>query len=700
MGKEKSTRASNLLLILLVIQNTSTTILARFTRKKYNYDTDQMLFMAEIFKFVASIMLELIDVSIANGKGPHFLGLFQSFQVHIWHNPLDALKLTIPSGLFYLQNSLIYFAISIIPVPLFQITQQTKLVTTALLSLIFLQRKYSTCQWLSIVALCVGSGICVISSSCASRSKSAPGDDVKLSNAVYGLLLMLASNLSSSVASVYFEVVVKRTAASIWMRNVQLSFFSLCIIAARLVMGKDEDATSFFYDFTPIVWIQISTFAFGGLLVASVIKCTDSVRKGLATGLSVISSSAISLVIEPDACNIGVEFISGAAMAVCGCFFFANPVVIAFTTRRKIITSSIVLVSFYWFLYQVSFYWFLYQDVHMVDIQPFLNKIVAKTNLSETPPFWQHHLHVHVHTHGSSTLCGGCRVLHELADSIAEFNISTSRANACPRDDLELVGPLLLNQTIVIVYPEIVGRTCQGVGNRVHVHWILAPLGKSVSLDIFKSWGENDLVFNFGSSCAVYPALLPRSNILQVITNPKPGDEFDYPLGVLERAKRQGTAWIMRKGRRWHPKIDHIHLKLPGPHVEVQHLNASDFLKYEYFVSYDPYTFYSFTAAMSGAVSVVYPLNNVSKRNWVEGTYVGEYLKETGDELPGIAYGVNKTELLYANRTKSQVHDFMLNVRRWGKTVTVERFLKDCYRYGLGERDFQSALLVKDTYTK
>lgn len=473
-------------------------------------------------------------------------------------------------------------------------------------------------------------------------------------------------------------------------------FFSLCIISARMVKSHDEGSPHVFNDFKPIVWFQVLTFALGGLLVASVIKFTDSVRKGLATGISVVTSSALSVIIEPDACNISLGFINGAAMAILGCFFFANPVAINCALRQNCIIPILVM--------GVSLLT-LFSPVTMMNTQPFRSETMvkmtlAKEKISDAPPFWQNYLHVHVRTHGSNTLCGGCRVLHELADSIAELNVSTSKADACPRDDVELAVPLSMNQTIAIVYPEVNAERCQGGGNRVHVRWILAPLGKIARINMYKSWSENDLVFNFGSSCAVHPALLPRTNILQVITNPKSGDEFDLPMKALESAERQGTAWTMRKGTKWHPEIDHIHLKLPGPHVEVQHLGAVDFLKFEFFVSYDPYTFYSFAAAMSGAVSVVYPLSQVSKQDWAEGTYVGEYMKETGKELPGIAYGINKTELAYANHTQSELRDFMLKVRHWGRTVTVPRFLEDCYRYGLGETEFQSALLVRDAYTK
>ena len=39
----------------------------------------------------------------------------------------------------------------------------------------------------------------------------------------------------------------------------------------------------------------------------------------------------------------------------------------------------------------------------------------------------------------------------------------------------------------------------------------------------YKKWAGNDLVFNLIPSCSVHPRLLQNSNILYILTNPKPG---------------------------------------------------------------------------------------------------------------------------------------------------------------------------------
>ena len=126
-------------------------------------------------------------------------------------------------------------------------------------------------------------------------------------------------------------------------------------------------------------------------------------------------------------------------------------------------------------------------------------------------------------------------VLWELADSIADLGISISNKRGCP-SAVDLAGPLATNKTIIFVYPEVHAKTCLDEflpNNTLHVRWILAPLKSHNITFNFLNWGEDDLVFNFASSCALYPDLLPKSNILQVITSPKEGDEYDLPVEIF-----------------------------------------------------------------------------------------------------------------------------------------------------------------------
>ncbi len=99
---------------------------------------------------------------------------------------------------------------------------------------------------------------------------------------------------------------------------------------------------------------------------------------------------------------------------------------------------------------------------------------------------------------------------------------------------------------------------------------------------------------------------------------------------------------------------------------------AKNITQYEYFVTYDPYTYWRWIAAMSGTVSVVYPLQGKSKYEWLMSTFVGPYLKASNKtNLPGIAYGWTSSEIDYARRTMHQLRPMLLYIirklfsRRW-----------------------------------
>jgi UDP-sugar transporter A1/2/3 len=72
-----------------------------------------------------------------------------------------------------------------------------------------------------------------------------------------------------------FEGALKGKKVSLFLRNVQLSLFSLIpgfFIAVCLVDGPAIQKNGFFYGYTAWAWAAILLQAFGGILVAVVVK--------------------------------------------------------------------------------------------------------------------------------------------------------------------------------------------------------------------------------------------------------------------------------------------------------------------------------------------------------------------------------------------------------------------------------------------
>jgi len=255
-------------------------------------------------------------------------------QENILEHPLDALKISVPALLYLVQNTLLYVAISNLAAPLFQVTYQGKLVTTAIVSVIMLQRKYSVKQWICLVVLCVGVAIVVLAEK--KDKEEEPAKNKPPQSLALGLLCVTVSCVCSALAGVYFEKVLKRATqnadgkdrapVSMWMRNMQLAFFSV-VIAVMQGLGQGDqggDPKSYLHGFSVWAWVLVGLQAGGGLLVAAVIKYADNVLKGLATGVSVVVATTFSMVFFDT--PLTPQFACGAILILGSVYIFSNDI--------------------------------------------------------------------------------------------------------------------------------------------------------------------------------------------------------------------------------------------------------------------------------------------------------------------------------------------------------------------------------------
>lgn len=328
--KTNSSSFRLLLLALMVLQNSSVVLIGRYTRDSEAsadlYVVNHLILVCEVMKFFFSCFLEH---QYTSGQ------LVKSMKENIIDVPLDALKIMIPSLLYLLQNTLLYVALSNLSAPLFQVTYQSKLLTTAIVSVIMLQRRYSPKQWVCLTALGIGVAIVVLGAQ--DQSKTASDANNPEQNLVTGLVAVTTACFSSALAGVYFEKVLKKPTndgvqtkapVSLWMRNIQMAFFSVCIALfnnyTNYGMNDADKQKPFLHGFSGWVWTLALLQAGGGLLVAAVIKYADNVLKGLATGVSVVTSTACSMVLFGT--PLTMQFLTGAIIILSSVFFFSNDI--------------------------------------------------------------------------------------------------------------------------------------------------------------------------------------------------------------------------------------------------------------------------------------------------------------------------------------------------------------------------------------
>lgn len=266
--------------------------------------------------------------------------LFHSLTSAIFTN--ESWKLAIPAILYTLQNTLQYVAVSNLDAATFQVTYQLKILTTAMFSVLMLGRSLSSRKWLSLLVLVIGVSIVQLPGYSAGpatlESLRAPGEKVwprslgdlrDLSNRAasrltrrsgsyegikedrgmvtpemnrsVGLAAVLVSCALSGLAGVSFEKILKESTSrntSLWVRNCQLSFWSLFPALFLGVFWKDGEViakTGFFVGYNWVVWAAIIFQAMGGVIVALVINYADNIAKNFATSISIIISCIVSV---------------------------------------------------------------------------------------------------------------------------------------------------------------------------------------------------------------------------------------------------------------------------------------------------------------------------------------------------------------------------------------------------------------------
>ncbi|EJD02186.1 nucleotide-sugar transporter [Fomitiporia mediterranea MF3/22] len=253
----------------------------------------------------------------------------------------DCWKLSIPAILYVIQNSLQFVAISNLPVASFQVAYQMKIMTTAAFSVALLGKRLNKTKWMALLLLAVGVGIVQIQTAAGNRptkveeavgsAAAAAPKHIHVMFPLKGFLAVIAACFTSGLAGVYFEMVLKNSKADLWVRNVQLSLFSLVPALLPIVFSSAPNGSGpshgFFVDmfknFGAWAWATVAIQVSGGLITAVVIKYSDNIMKGFATSLSIILSFLASVALFDY--HITSAFLFGASIVLAATWMYNQP---------------------------------------------------------------------------------------------------------------------------------------------------------------------------------------------------------------------------------------------------------------------------------------------------------------------------------------------------------------------------------------
>lgn len=310
------------------------------------YHASTAVFLNEVIKLAISLTMALYEITTKPqaSQSTTILGMFEELAGSMFAG--DSWKMAIPAMLYTTQNSLQYIAAGNLDAATFQVTSQLKILTTAIFSVVLLGKVLDSRRWLSLVLLTLGVAVAsypvgytndtvltikdlketlaphpprniwdlkalgnVAAGQLTKRSATYEGIDEDVANqsphiqAGVGLIALVLACVASGLAGVYFEKILKEPkgsmqTTSVWIRNVQLSFYSLWPALFIGVLFKDGEHISksgFFAGYNSAVWMAVGLQALGGITVSLVIKYADNIAKNFATSFSIILSFLASV---------------------------------------------------------------------------------------------------------------------------------------------------------------------------------------------------------------------------------------------------------------------------------------------------------------------------------------------------------------------------------------------------------------------
>ena len=279
-------------LLLLVLQNTSKTLLLRFAvgGRKPQFLYSAAVLGTEGLKCTLSVLWVL-----RSGGSTRSIVHFVRSEWRMF------LRVMVPAAVYNCQQVLEFVALSKLEAHVFSVLVQTKLLTTALFCVLIMGKQLRRVQVIALVLLMVGVILAKMKDGEAGVIGSFDSDGT------VGALATLGIATLSGFAAVYTEMVLKRgkLVAHGAGGADMLAYMQIYMASASLVtMGAFalvRDAPTIierglWYGFDGAAVLAVVSSALGGLIVAAVLKYADSVLKGYATAASGILTGVLSAI--------------------------------------------------------------------------------------------------------------------------------------------------------------------------------------------------------------------------------------------------------------------------------------------------------------------------------------------------------------------------------------------------------------------
>eukprot|EP00058_Branchiostoma_floridae_P017006 XP_002602494.1 hypothetical protein BRAFLDRAFT_281957 [Branchiostoma floridae] len=302
---------------VLILQTTSLVLTMRYSRtaetRGPRYLSSTAVVVAEVMKIAACIVLVFFEQGMSMSR------LGSTLRQELVGKPFETLKLAVPSILYTLQNNLLYVALSNLDAATYQVTYQLKILTTALFSVAMLGRRLEMSKWVALVLLMTGVALVQV------RGNLPEPQRLRGLSLQSGAGRLVAHCRSSGDLGLYVSVhlileTLKPVCPVSGLFGAIFGLFAVVMSDYELVVEL-----GFLQGYNSITWTVVSLQAFGGLVIAAVIKYADNILKGFATSLSIILSTVMSYYILDDF-RPSSHFFIGASIVICATFLYSREV--------------------------------------------------------------------------------------------------------------------------------------------------------------------------------------------------------------------------------------------------------------------------------------------------------------------------------------------------------------------------------------
>lgn len=304
-------------LVCLCVQNSALVLSMKYTRSvlKETYLTSTAVVLMECVKFALSWLMMYRD-------GARTRDVIVALR--------RSMPMCVPSLLYVMQNSLQFVAVNHLDASTFTILSQLKILTTAVCSVLMLGTRLSLRKWRALMLLVIGAVLVQFPTPASSSANASNASRTSFT----GLAAILGMVCLSGVAGIWLEKFLKNKdtaplpsaihstpAATLWERNLQLSLYGI-LFGLSSVAINDYQAVreqGFFHSYSLWTMFVILTAAVGGLIVAVVVKYTNTIVKGFATSISIMLTAVCSLALFPSD-ELGWLFWLGASCVLLSIF--------------------------------------------------------------------------------------------------------------------------------------------------------------------------------------------------------------------------------------------------------------------------------------------------------------------------------------------------------------------------------------------